>query len=162
MRALRFQQFGDPSVLSVVDVAVPTPEPDEALIRVFASGINPSDVKNVAGGMSQTRPPRTPGRDYAGVVVKGPAAWIGKEVWGTSGQLGFVRDGAHAEFLLAPEDTLSEKPESLTMEQAASIGVPYLTAYQSIVERASIAKGETLLIVGGTGALPCNCYHAHR
>ena len=63
------------------------------MVRVEAASINPSDVKNVAGRMSQTRLPRVRGRDYSGVVVEGPAEWIGATVWGTGGDTGFTRDG---------------------------------------------------------------------
>ena len=51
-----------------------------ALVRVMAASIDPSDVENVAGAMKQTILPRIPGRDFAGVVDKGPAEWIGAEV----------------------------------------------------------------------------------
>jgi NADPH:quinone reductase-like Zn-dependent oxidoreductase len=71
MRAIRFEVFGDPSVLEVVTVAAPAAEGLTALVRVMAASINPSDVKNVAGAMTQTTLPRIPGRDYAGVVEAG-------------------------------------------------------------------------------------------
>ena len=97
MRAIRFQTFGDPSVLELVEVAAPAADERTALVRIMAASINPSDVKNVAGAMAQTTLPRIPGRDYAGVVEAGPAEWIGAEVWGTGGDTGFTRDGTHAE-----------------------------------------------------------------
>jgi NADPH:quinone reductase len=62
-------------------------------VRVIAASINPSDVKNVLGAMNQTTSPRIPGRDYAGVVEVGPVEWIGADVWGTGGDVGFTRDG---------------------------------------------------------------------
>jgi len=68
MKALRFDRFGSPSVLSLRDVEVPRLKPGEALIELHPAGINPSDVKNVAGAFHATLP-RIPGRDYAGVVV---------------------------------------------------------------------------------------------
>ena len=64
-----------------------------AVVRMEAASINPSDVKNVSGRMPQTTLPRIPGRDYAGVVVEGPAEWLGAPVWGTGGDVGFTRDG---------------------------------------------------------------------
>ena len=104
MRAIRFEAFGDPSVLQVTEVARPGRRREDALVRVIAASINPSDVKNVAGAMSQTTLPRIPGRDYAGVVEAGPAEWIGAEVWGTGGDAGFTRDGTHAELIAVPVD----------------------------------------------------------
>src|SRR5580693_2636097 len=77
MRALRFETFGPPSVLQLVDVADPEPRDGFAIVRVTAASINPSDVKNVAGAMEGTILPRTPGRDFAGVVVSGPPEWEG-------------------------------------------------------------------------------------
>jgi NADPH2:quinone reductase len=80
MRAIRFETFDDPSVLHLAEVAVPAADDRTAWVRVMAASINPSDVKNVAGAMTQTAPPRIPGRDFAGVVAAGPAEWIGAEV----------------------------------------------------------------------------------
>jgi NADPH:quinone reductase len=65
MRALRFTEFGDPGVLRVTDLPDLTGTADEAVIRVEAASVNPSDVKNVAGAMDWTVLPRTPGRDFA-------------------------------------------------------------------------------------------------
>src|SRR6202020_884390 len=89
MRAIRFKTFGDPSVLELEEVVAPAVGETTALVRVMAASINPSDVKNVAGAMKQTRLPRTPGRDFAGVVEQGPVEWVGCAVWGTGGDTGF-------------------------------------------------------------------------
>ena len=69
MKAVRFTRHGKPEVLTTEDLPDPVPGDGEAVVRVVASSINPSDVKNVAGLMEQTTLPRTPGRDFAGVVV---------------------------------------------------------------------------------------------
>jgi NADPH:quinone reductase-like Zn-dependent oxidoreductase len=119
---------------------------------VKAAGINPSDVGNVAGRFKHTTLPRTPGRDFAGVVVKGKQH-EGEEVWGSGPTLGIVRDGSHAEYVVVPAETLSPKPKSLSMAQAAAIGVPYITAWVSVVNAAQIKAGETILIVGAGGAV---------
>ena len=68
MRAIQFKAFGDPSVLELTEVAAPALGETMALVRVMAASINPSDVKNVAGAMKQTRLPRIPARDFAGVL----------------------------------------------------------------------------------------------
>ena len=104
MKAVRMTRHGKPDVLTVADVPTPSPGAGEALVRIEAASINPSDVKNVQGVMEQTTLPRTPGRDFAGVVEAGPTAWIGAEVWGTGGDTGFTRDGSHAEYILVPAD----------------------------------------------------------
>ena len=111
MRAIQFKALGEPSVLRLVELPSPAIDDTTALVRVIAASINPSDVKNVAGAMTQTTLPRIPGRDYAGAVEAGPAGWIGAEVWGTGGYAGFTRDGARAELIAAPMASLRHKPE---------------------------------------------------
>jgi NADPH:quinone reductase len=66
MKALRFSKFGPPSVLRIEEISRPVPRDGEALVKVKAAAINPSDVKNVAGLFSGTTLPRTPGRDFSG------------------------------------------------------------------------------------------------
>jgi NADPH:quinone reductase-like Zn-dependent oxidoreductase len=123
-----------------------------ALVRVVAASINPSDVKNVAGAMKQTTLPRIPGRDYAGVVEAGPAEWIGAEVWGTGGDVGFTRDGTHAEMIAVPVASLRRKPDALSFEQAASVGVNYMAAWCGL-EAAGLVAGETVLLIGAGGGV---------
>jgi NADPH2:quinone reductase len=151
-KALRFAEFGPPSVLRIQEVAIPEPGQGETLVRVTAAAINPSDIGNVAGRFKTTTLPRTPGRDFAGTVVAG-SGQKGEEVWGSCPALGIARDGAHAEYVVVPAETLSRKPKSLNMAQAAMIGVPYITAWASVVSAAQIQAGETILIVGVAGAV---------
>jgi NADPH:quinone reductase len=152
MQALRFERFGPPSVLSLEELPMPELRSGEVLVEVRASAINPSDVKNVAGQFQQTTLPRTPGRDYAGVVVDGDAR-RGEEVWGSGAGFGVIRDGAQAEYVVVPADSLSRKPSNLTMEQAAAIGVPYLAAWSALIDAADLQSGETLLVIGVSGAV---------
>ncbi|MGB8985834.1 MAG: zinc-binding alcohol dehydrogenase family protein [Candidatus Sulfotelmatobacter sp.] len=152
MRALRFAEFGPPSVLRIEEVPLPEPGDGEVLVRVKAAAINPSDIGNVAGRFKKTTLPRTPGRDFAGIVVKGKQP-EGEEVWGSAPNLGIVVDGSHAEYVVVPTETVSPKPKSLSFAQAAAIGVPYITAWASVVNAAQIEAGETILIVGARGAV---------
>jgi NADPH:quinone reductase len=152
MKSLRFTKFGPPSVLRIEELPIPEPGPGEALVRVNAAAINPSDIGNVAGRFKKTTLPRTPGRDFAGVVVKGERH-EGKEVWGSAPDLGIVCEGSHAEYVVVPTKTLSLKPKSLSMAQAAAIRVPYITAWASVMNAAQIQAGETILIVGARGAV---------
>jgi len=152
MKALRFSKFGPPSVLAVEEVLKPQPRAGEALVRVKASAINPSDVKSVSGHFSATTLPRIPGRDFSGIVVEGKPL-EGAEVWGTGAGLGVGRDGAHAEYVAVPIEVLSRKPANLSMEQAAAIGVPFTTAWAALVRAAQLRAGETILIVGARGAV---------
>ncbi len=153
MKALRFNSFGDVSVLRVEELPTPVPGPDEVLVQVHASSINPSDVKNVQGKMKQITLPRTPGQDFAGVVVAGDKEIIGQEVWGTGGDVGFTRDGSHAESIVIPKRGARPKPKSLSMVEAASVGRNYVTAYFGLVQKAELKEGETVLVTGASGGV---------
>jgi NADPH:quinone reductase-like Zn-dependent oxidoreductase len=151
MKALRFEKYGPPSVLSIQQLQVPDLEPGEALVELHASAINPSDVKNVAGVFKASLP-RIPGRDFAGVVVVGDG-WKGKEVWGSGAGFGVSHDGTHAQYVVVSSNGISEKPARLSMEEASAVGVPYLAAWSGLVDAANIQAGETVLITGALGAV---------
>ncbi|MFE7463523.1 zinc-binding alcohol dehydrogenase family protein [Streptomyces sp. NPDC057499] len=153
MRALRFDHFGDPHVLSLAECPDPTARHGNAVISIKAASVNPSDVKNVAGRMEGTVLPRIPGRDYSGVVVDGPGDWTGAEVWGTGGDIGFTRDGSHAELLAVPAAALARKPAGLSFEEAATAGVNFVTAWLGTVETARLAEGESIAVFGVTGGV---------
>src|SRR5271154_4280329 len=102
MRALQFSEFGPVSNLRLVELPDPKADAVTAVVKVAAASISPSDIKNVEGKMEHTTLPRVPGRDYAGTVVAGPAGWIGKEVWGTGGEIGYSIDGSHADLIAVP------------------------------------------------------------
>lgn len=153
MKGLIFRSAGSLANLKVEDLPMPTPKEGELLVKVVAAAINPSDVKNVLGKMSQTTLPRVPGRDFAGRVVSGDPHWHGKSVFGTGGDLGFGRDGSHAEFMAVPKEALVEIPPEFSDDNAASIGVIYLTAFAAIVRTGQVKSGETVLVTGTTGAV---------
>jgi NADPH:quinone reductase-like Zn-dependent oxidoreductase len=135
-----------------MEMGPPAADESTALVRIMAASINPSDVKNVAGAMKQAILPRIPGRDYAGVVQAGPAKWIGAEVWGTGGDAGFTRDGTHAALIAVPVASLRRKPDTLSFDQAAAVGVNYMAAWCGI-EAAGLKAGETVLLIGAGGGV---------
>ncbi|MEH0196439.1 zinc-binding alcohol dehydrogenase family protein [Caulobacter sp. CCNWLY153] len=151
MKAVRFEAYGPPSALSLRDVAVPALNPGEVLVRIDAAAVNPSDVKIVSGLFNATTP-RTPGRDFAGLVVAG-AGQEGREVWGSGAGFGFRRDGAMAQFAVVPAAWLSDKPRTLSMAQAAAVGAPYVAAWSAIVTAGRVEAGQTVLITGALGAV---------
>ncbi len=153
MQAIVVHQFGQPDQLHVEDVPRPQPSEGEGLVKVLAAGINPSDVKNVQGAMAGTTLPRIPGRDFAGVVVDGPREWIGREVWGTGGDVGFTRDGSHAQYMLVPAAALIEKPANLAMEAAGAAGLTFVTAWEALVSAAGTRPEDTVLILGAAGGV---------
>jgi NADPH2:quinone reductase len=153
MKAIQFKSFGSPDALDYAELPTPTAGADGAVVRVHGASVNPSDVKNVAGHFDHTALPRTPGRDFSGVVVEGPQAWLGAEVWGTGGDIGFTRDGSHAEYLRIPAAALSRKPAALSHEQAAAIGVNFVVAWLGTVDYAQLLAGETIAVIGAGGGV---------
>jgi NADPH:quinone reductase len=123
------------------------------LVEVHAASINPADVKNVQGKFAQTTLPRTPGRDLAGVIVAGDKELIGQEVWASGGDIGTTRDGSHAEYIALPKKGARLKPKSLSMVEAASLGVNYLAAFVGLIEKARLKEGEVVLVTGAGGGV---------
>jgi len=124
---------------------------NEVLIEIAAAAVNPSDVKAATGLMAYAVFPRTPGRDYAGVVIDGPSGWIGRDVFGSSGDLGIRRDGTHATHLAVEADAVVEKPKNLSWDEAAGIGVPFVTAMEGFRRAGMPGKDETVLVMGVNG-----------
>ena len=122
-------------------------------MRIHSASVNPSDVKNLSGHFDHTVPPRIPGRDFSGVVVDGPAQWLDQEVWGTGGDIGFTRDGTHAEFIKVPVAALSRKPGTLSHDEASAIGVNFVVAWLGLVMYARLAEGETIAVIGAGGGV---------
>jgi len=137
--------------VAVQEKSIPAIKADEALIQVEASGVNASDALAAIGYFDHATTPRIPGRDFAGRVVKGPEALVGKKVWGTGGAAGIDFDGAHAQYIVLPLSAISEMPSTLSFEQAGSVTLPYVTAYYAIAKRGQLAKNESCLIMGALG-----------
>jgi len=154
MLTLRIVEFGPPDRLRLEEVPLPELQSREALVEVHAAGINPSDLGNILGRFPQTRLPRTPGRDFAGVVVVGgtPEIGPGSAVWGSGAEFGFAQDGSHAQYLVVPQEALSLKPDALSMLQAGAVGVPFVTAWLTL-RAASLSTGDTLVVHGARGAV---------
>src|SRR6201989_2734835 len=122
--------------------------PDDVVVEIKAAGVNPSDVKAATGLMPYAVFPRTPGRDFSGRVIDGPREWIGKPVFGTSGDLGIRCDGTHASHLVVETAALVEKPDGVSMEEAAGIGVPFVTAIEGFRRAGIPTPQDTVLIMG--------------
>lgn len=123
----------------------------DVVVEIHAAGVNPSDVKAATGLMPYAVFPRTPGRDFAGVVVDGPSEWLGKAVFGSSGDLGIRRDGTHATHLAIEPEALIEKPDSISMQEAAGIGVPFVTALEGFRRAGYPGPGDIVLVMGLNG-----------
>src|SRR5919199_42650 len=154
MQAIVIERFGDPSELRQTEVPKPDTREGEVLVEIHAAAVNRSDVLNARGSFPFTTLPRIPGRDFAGVVVEGPQDLLGTEVWGTGGgELGFVRDGSHARYLALSRNAVVPKSDTLSLEEAAALGLAYVTAGSALVELGGISAGETVLITGAAGGV---------
>jgi NADPH:quinone reductase len=151
---LRVQQKAahiDQLVLERVSQALPVRTADQVVVQVHAAAINPSDVKATLGIMPHAVFPRTPGRDFAGVVVDGAAHLMGKEVWGSGGDIGITRDGSHARYLLLPFDAVQAKPKAISMDEAGAVGVPFVTACEGYRRAGGVQRGQTVVVFGANG-----------
>jgi NADPH:quinone reductase-like Zn-dependent oxidoreductase len=153
LKAARFHEYGDASVVSVEEIEAPQPGEGELLVRVKAAGINPIDWKIVHGLRAGGEPlaePRGLGIDFAGVVeevgtgVEGFAP--GEEVLGQSST------GAYAELALSQPQMVQRKPPGLAWEVAGSLAVVVGTAYATL-EELKPEPGETLLVIGASGSV---------
>ncbi|MEA2241414.1 MAG: hypothetical protein QOD24_970 [Solirubrobacteraceae bacterium] len=156
-QAVRFDQYGGPDVLHVVDVEPREPGDGEVVVRVKAAGINPGEAAIREGRMSERWPATFPsgqGSDFAGAIaevgagVEGLA--VGDEV------IGFTNDRAsQAELVVAEAQNLTPRPSAVPWEAAGSLFVAGTTAYAA-VRAVSPAAGEVVAIsgaAGGVGAL---------
>jgi len=158
MRAYTIDRFGDASVFQQVEVAKPEIQPDQILIRVAATSVNPVDYK-IRGGIVADIAPDFPAvlhGDVAGVVeaigedVTNLA--LGDEVYACAGGIkGF--GGALAEYMLVDANVVAKKPSSLTMAETAALPLVGITAWEGLIDRAQIQPGQKVLIYGGTGGV---------
>ncbi len=154
MRALQIYDFGAPAeTLKLREVAPAELGPSQVRVKIEAAGVNPSDVLNVRGRFATTSLPRIVGRDFAGTISEGPSELIGAKVWGTGGDLGFTRDGAHAEYVVIPAGAVALRPKNLSAIEAAAVGTPFLTAWYAIVELGRLEAGEWVIVSGAAGSV---------
>ncbi|MEV0382203.1 NADP-dependent oxidoreductase [Nonomuraea sp. NPDC050643] len=153
MRAARIHGYGDASVIRHDRIPVPSPAPGEVLIEVAATSFNPSEVGLRAGllrGVLDVTLPHTLGWDVAGTVL---GTGAGVTALGTGDRVFGQVNGAAAEYVTAPADTLCRAPESIPLAHAAAIPVAGLTAWQAVHEHARITPGQRVLINGAGGGI---------
>jgi NADPH:quinone reductase-like Zn-dependent oxidoreductase len=162
MKAVLCDQYGGPEVLEVAaDLSQPQVGPNGVLVRVHAASVNPVDWKYRRGWLHAVRPVKFPviwGCDLSGEVVEvGPAVTLfkpGDPVYGfKDGYVGKTYRGSYAEYVVAPEKTLARKPAALTHEEAASIPLAALTAWQALLHQGRLKAGQRVLIHAGAGGV---------
>ena len=157
MKAVRFHEYGDPSVLRYEEVDRPVPGPGQVLVQVAAAGFNPLDATMRAGyvqGEFPLRLPFTPGFDVAGVVAELGDGASGLDIGDpVVGSLPLTEGGAAAEFSLAPAEVLTAAPTGIPLVEAAALPSASLTAWQALFEHAELRAGQRVLINGAGGGV---------
>lgn len=160
MKAVWYERTGAASdVLVVGDQPKPVAGPGEVLIRLRASGVNPSDVKvrgGIRGGLSTMPYPRIiPHSDGAGIIeavgasVSSVRIGQGVWVWNAQWQRAF---GTAAQYVALPESQIAVLPDSVSFAVGASLGIPAVTAAHAILSGGDL-EGRTVLVSGGAGTV---------
>jgi NADPH:quinone reductase-like Zn-dependent oxidoreductase len=157
MKAFIVDRYGRGKSLRLGEMPEPELREDDVLVEVHAAGVNMLDNKIRDGEFKLILPFRLPlilGNDVAGVVVRVGSRVrrfkVGDEVYARPDQ---NRIGTFAEFIAMNEADVAPKPKSLSMEEAASIPLVGLTAWQALIERAKLKKGQKVLIQAGAGGV---------
>src|SRR5213083_887114 len=157
MKAFILDRYGSADRVWAGDMPDPELREDDVLVQIHAAGVNLLDSKIRNGEFKlilRYRLPLILGHDVAGVVVR-----VGSRVRRFKpGDEVYARPDAHrigsfAEFIAMNEDDVAIKPERLTMEEAASVPLVALTAWQALVEKANLKKGQKVLIHAGSGGV---------
>ncbi len=159
MKAVILNEFGGRDVLKVADVPKPEPGPGEVRIEVVAAGVNPVDWKIREGYLKDRLPNQFPiilGWDVAGridAVGTDVSAWqVGDEVYSYV-RKPVIQHGAYAEYVTFDAAHIARKPESFSFEEAASVPLAALTAYQSLFDAGNLQPGERVLIHAAAGGV---------
>jgi NADPH2:quinone reductase len=159
MKVIAINEFGGRDKLQLIDLPVPEVNEGEILVQVKAAGVNPVDWKIREGYLKDLFSHEFPvilGWDAAGVVVgvgNGVTRFKpGDEIFAYC-RKPIVHGGAYAEYLLLEEEHAAIKPKNISFEEAASIPLAALTAYQSLFDAAKINPGETVLIHAAAGGV---------
>jgi NADPH:quinone reductase-like Zn-dependent oxidoreductase len=157
MKAFILDRYGSADRVRAGDMPDPELREDDVLVQIHAAGVNLLDSKIRNGEFKRILPYRLPlilGHDVAGVVVRVGSRVRrfkpGDEVYARPAD---GRIGAFAEFIAIKEDDVAVKPKALTMEEAASIPLVGLTAWQALIERANLKQGQKVLIHAGAGGV---------
>jgi NADPH:quinone reductase len=157
MRAIVYDTFGGPDVLHLREVALPEPGPGQVRVVIYAAGTNPVDAQNRQdGSWADVHPPVIPGCDASGVIdVVGPGVTRfapGDEVFYMVDFLHHA-SGTYAEYQVVDAALIARKPQSLTHVEAAGLPLAAGTAYEMIIRRLALTRGEWVLLYGASGGV---------
>lgn len=157
MKAFIVNRYGKNEKLRLTEIAVPVVKENDVLVQIHSAGVNLLDSKLRNGEFKMILPYKTPfmlGHDVAGVVTKtgsGVSKFkAGDEVYARPAD---YRIGTFAEFISINENDVAMKPKNLSMEEAASIPLVGLTAWQALVEKANLKQGQKVFIQAGSGGV---------
>src|SRR5215216_6584011 len=157
MKAFIIDRYGSTDGVRIAEMPDPELREDDVLVQIHAAGVNLLDAKIRDGEFKRILPYRLPlilGNDVAGVVVRVGSRVrrfkVGDEVYARPDK---DRIGTFAEFISMNENNVAIKPKELTMEEAASIPLVGLTAWQALIEKANLKQGQKVLIQAGTGGV---------
>ncbi len=157
MKAFTIDRYGTKEIGRIAEAPEPEVREDDVLIQIHAASVNPLDVKIRNGEFKLVLPYRMPlvlGHDVAGMVVGvGPRVRKFKPGDQVYARPDDFRIGTFAEYISVKEASLAHKPANLTMEEAASIPLAALTAWQVLVETAKLEKGQKVFIQAGSGGV---------
>ncbi|GHP00530.1 NADPH:quinone reductase [Reticulibacter mediterranei] len=155
MRAIQVHAYGDAAQLRLEEISQPVPGEGEVLVRVQASGVNALDWKIRLGLLKDIMPsrfPYVPGIELAGVVERvGPGVTTfqpGQAVFGH-----IMAGGSYAEYCLVPAQTLAPKPTALSFDEAATVPIGAVAAWQALFAQGQLQAGQRVLILGGSGGV---------
>ncbi|MET0463499.1 MAG: NADP-dependent oxidoreductase [Chitinophagaceae bacterium] len=157
MRAFIVNRYGKNEKLQLAEIAAPVVKENDVLVQIYSAGVNLLDSKLRNGEFKMILPYKTPftlGHDVAGVVTKIGSTVskfkVGDEVYARPSD---NRIGTFAEFISINEKDVAIKPKNISMEEAASVPLVGLTAWQALVEKANLQKGQKVFIQAGSGGV---------
>ena len=153
MRAVVLTEFGEPDVLRIADIGVPTPADDEVLVKVAATALNRADLLQRRGLYPNpfAAEHNVPGMEFAGTVA---AAGRRATCWKTGDQvMGIVSGGAYAEYLTIPGDQAMRTPRGMALADAAAIPEVFITAWDALVLQGGLTPGGRALVHAGASGV---------
>ncbi len=158
MKAIRIHEFGGPEVMKLEETERPVPAPDEILVKLYASGVNPVDWVVRNGGNDFLKPyltlPMTLGWDAAGIVEEWGSDVTdfkkGDEVYGVPN---FPGDGSYAEYVAVKASQCALKPKSISFNEASGVPLTGLVACNALFELGKLQAGQRVFIQGASGGV---------